>query len=103
MTPPITLVEDLDAGRSPALIPPLIRFLYDLREQLPMFIVFDHPTDFPDHFVARMWTTLPEPRSLHFVVRASTLEQVRDLMEACGLVHLDRSPEDHPHILETWL
>jgi hypothetical protein len=100
---PINLVEDLDLGHPEALIPALIKFLYDLREKLPMFVVYDRPSDFPEHVVARMWTTLPEAKPIHFVMRASNIERVRDVLEACGLVHLDRSPEDDPRILETWL
>ena len=101
--PRIDLIDDLDRGTGAALIPALIKFLYDLREQLPMFVVYDHPSDHPDHFIARLWTGLPEPKPIYFSVRASTIEPIRVVMDACGLVHLDRSPSDAPTILETWI
>src|SRR5579864_6488168 len=95
--PPVSIVADLD------LIPPLIRLLYDLRAELPMFTVYDRPEDFPDHIVARLWTSLPEPRPTTFLLRASTIGPVRDFLAALGLTHLSRSPEDNPAVLETWL
>lgn len=100
----LNLVADLDAlaGTDP-LIPALIKFLYDLRESLPMFVVYDHPTDQPEHFVARMWRTLPEPLPLYFMVRSEKLDTIRSFLDAAGLVHLSRNPDDDPAILETWL
>ena len=99
----LNLVADVGAGAATEpLLGPLIAFLYDMREQVPIFVVYDHPTDFPDHVVARLWITKPE-RPIHLVLRASAVEPLRDFLDACGLVHLSRSPDDDPTILETWI
>lgn len=79
------------------------RWLYELRDSLPMFTVTDHPTDFPDFFVARLHLTRPEPHATAFAIMDRDLDRLRETLEALGLVKLARSPEDDPVILETWL
>ena len=103
MSLPVDIVADLDQQSGTAMIPALVRFLYDLRERLPMFTVYDHPLDRPDVFVARLWTTLPEPNAVAFVLTAARLDTIRNALDALGLVHLSRNPEDDAKILETWL
>lgn len=67
---------------------------------LPIWVVYDHPTDLPDHFVARLWVgEEPTPN----LVMAKDLELVREALLDMGLTRLDRRPEDDPKILETWL
>jgi hypothetical protein len=96
------IVADIDAGASPALITATLQFLYDEREKLPMFVVYDHPVDFPQHYVAVLWVSAPVLR-LPYVLRASTIERLRDMLDALGLTHLHRYPDDDPRIMETWL
>lgn len=81
----------------------VLKLLWTCRERLPMFVVTDHPTDAPDHFVARMWLSLPtnDPQGTWFGFRE--LSRLQRLMRQLGLVRLDRFPEDNPIILETWL
>lgn len=82
----------------------LHRILYAARERMPQFVVYDHPGDDPDRYVARLWLALPGPPVMtNITVRCVELDPLREIMEACGLVCLTRSPEDAPAILETWL
>ena len=78
-------------------------WLYESRERLPQFVIYDRPTDFPDMYVARLWWTLPEPQPTSFVIRSKGSESLRGIMENAGLTQLTRSPEDDPKIVETWL
>ena len=99
----LNIVFDLDrTDPASPLSPALAKLLYDLREQLPMFVVYDRPSDFPEHVVARLWTTFPE-RPIRLIAKAEKVEAIRVFLDGCGLVHLDRQPGDHPSILETWL
>lgn len=70
---------------------------------LAIWTVYDHPTDFPDWYVARKHVvaaggTVPTDQ----VVKARTLDEVRELLPP-GLVCLTRSRCDDPKIVESWL
>jgi hypothetical protein len=70
---------------------------------LDMYVVYDHPTDFPNHFVVRHWiigagSAKPTDRC----VIGKTLDEVRTAIPAY-YVRLERSPEDEPQILESWV
>jgi hypothetical protein len=74
-----------------------------LGQHLPMWVVYNHPKDFPEGFIARLHLavdgrTLPTAA----VQRAGTLAELRDLLPR-GLVRIARNPQDDPVILETWL
>lgn len=67
---------------------------------LLIWAVYDHPKDYPDHWVAR-------PHSLYHgalqvSVSAHTLKGVRELLPP-GLVRLERSAGDEAKIVEVWL
>jgi hypothetical protein len=70
---------------------------------MEMWVIYDHPIDAPDLFIARKWIIgegVHEPTS---ETRGSDdLEALRTMLPR-GLVHLDRDPEDDPKILEVWL
>ena len=71
---------------------------------LPMWVVYDHPTDFPDQFVARQHIVgiagnTPTDRTMG----SNDIEKVRAALRNLGLVKIDRSPEDDPVIVEVWL
>jgi hypothetical protein len=68
--------------------------------QLAIWVVYDHPRDWPNYFVARQW--LGETATGNMILHTD-LEQLRDMLEGLGLVHLDRMEGDDPVILETWL
>lgn len=69
-----------------------------------LWCVYDHPRDFPKHWVVRGWDALrnmPDPgATLH-----STLAEARDWITtvAPGAVHIPRCQTDDPVIKEVWL
>lgn len=73
------------------------------RERLPMWVLYDHPNDAPDHFVARLWHSLPLPEPTAIAVRDPDVEVIRAAFQELGFHKLDRSPDDEPHIMESWL
>jgi hypothetical protein len=85
---------------APDLLPSL---LYEHRDRLPMFVVYDHPSDHPDHYVARLWVTLPEAAPTNVLLKHPDLDVIRDELERLGLAHLARQAADDPKILETWI
>lgn len=67
---------------------------------LPMWTIYDHPSDYPRHYVVRatiVGRSVPSER----VQLADTLEEARALVPD-GLFCLARSPGDDPVIVETW-
>lgn len=69
---------------------------------MTMWVVYDHPSDFPDEFVARVWkVSAAGPRA--DVIRAKDLEFIRRVLRDSGLVVMDRFVEDDPNILEVWM
>lgn len=71
---------------------------------LQMHVIYDHPIDFPEHFVVRVWVIPPlggEMPSRGYVL-ASTIEEARAAIPA-GLFCMPRLPDDDPAIVEVWL
>lgn len=66
----------------------------------PIWVIYDHPKDFPDSVVVRIWWGLvPETRSQHFLSIASA----RDFLLHRGLVSIGRQQADDPCIVESWV
>lgn len=68
------------------------------------WVIYDHPRDFPNAFVARCWsigkgTVTPSTD----VIMTTDLDSLRRLMEGMGLTRIARSPGDDPTIIEVWL
>jgi hypothetical protein len=74
-------------------------------EFLSMWTVYDHPTDFPDTFVARRFEIRggDEPFATSDVMVAMDLEVVRLWLQENGWVCLGRYENDDPLIVETWV
>lgn len=73
---------------------------------LTMWTVYDHPSDFPDCFVARKWEIhAGEPRATDEVMTEPELIQLREriVLETGCTDKIERSPHDDPKILEVWL
>jgi hypothetical protein len=71
---------------------------------MTMWIVYDHPRDYPEGYVVRAWhivrgQTEPVPDPASWSV--ATLELAR-LVIPEGLVNIGRQPGDDNHILEVW-
>lgn len=67
---------------------------------LSVWVIYDHPKDFPGYFAARMWVNNTPTETMIF---GTTLEDVRGKLEDLGLVRIDRDPSDDPCIVESWL
>lgn len=68
-----------------------------------MWTVYDHPSDFPDEFVARAFRVTRgqvEPTNITFT--APSLDEVRAMLPP-GLYPLTRNVGDEPQIVEVWL
>jgi hypothetical protein len=75
------------------------------QRDLPMhlWVIYDHPRDFPDRFVARKHHVVPGASGPTLeILTADTLDDLRAKLPA-GLVLLSRHPMDDPVIVETWL
>lgn len=71
--------------------------------RIPIWVIYDHPTDFPDHFVARMHHSLPWPEPTELVMVSPNLEALRLYYAGCGFTLLPREECDDPVIVESWL
>lgn len=72
--------------------------------RLWMFVIYDHPKDFPEEFVCRR-CYVEAGRVVfesHLFARGKTLDYVR-LQIPAGQVRLAAPPGDDPVIVETWL
>jgi hypothetical protein len=73
--------------------------------ELPVWVVYDKPADFPNTFVARRWLSAAGPKVTptdDFIV-SPDLESLRALLASRGLVRFNRSPEDDAKIVEVWI
>lgn len=80
--------------------------IHQLSEEsgLPMWVITDHPSDFPDHFVVRKRVVYSSGRveidqEYHL---AMTLDEARARVPR-GLARIPRSWNDDRVIVETWL
>jgi len=72
---------------------------------LSLWVVYDHPIDYPDAYVARLHEVSGQGRQrvTHHVLTADNLTEIRAALAAFGLTRISRSVEDDPVIVETWL
>ena len=74
-------------------------------EPMKCYTVYDHPKDYPDHFVVRAWLIHPdnpEPQPTEECFLATSLEEARTFVPE-GLISIPRSPGDDEPIVETWM
>lgn len=75
-------------------------------DQMPIWVVYKHPSDFPDHYVVRCHRFCCKTHKTiqdKDVMLSRDYAPIAQYLDAMGLVKLDRMPEDDPIILETWL
>lgn len=72
---------------------------------LAMWTVYDHPTDYPEKYVARRFEVdRSGPKPTDSIIIAPDLDSLRAILALdLHLVCLARSEEDDPKIVETWL
>lgn len=67
--------------------------------RIPLICVYDHPKDYPDKFIARLWDCdIPT----HIIATADTLEELREKIPST-MVKLNRDSQDDPCIVEVWI
>lgn len=73
-----------------------------MTDALIMWVIYDHPLDFPDGFIARLWQGAT---ATDRVVTGETLGAVRGKLRTLhpDLVSFHRSERDDPRIVEVWL
>jgi hypothetical protein len=77
-----------------------------LRERgvLPIWTVYDHPKDFPDVFVARLFDQNADgPLATVTAMGSSNLRELRQFFIDYGLVRIPRYNDDDPCIIECWV
>ena len=67
--------------------------------RIPLICIYDHPTDYPDKFIARLWDC---SAPTNIIATADTLEELRAKIPDC-MVKLDRHPQADPCIVEVWI
>lgn len=70
-----------------------------------MWVIYDHPSDFPDVFIARKWgLTKTGFRPTERIITGATLDEVRKRINKTPNLYLvPREPLDDPKIVEVWL
>lgn len=75
-----------------------------MTEYLNTWVVYDHPRDFPDGYMARRWEIGGgQNRPTNETIASTDLGSVRSRLKEKGLMKIDRQEGDDPCILETWL
>jgi len=74
------------------------------RLYVDVWVVYDHPTDWPDWYVARRWRV--ENQKYHptpDLLMARKLGDLRGRLHGNGFTPIEPMPGDDPVIMETWL
>jgi hypothetical protein len=72
--------------------------------ELPVWTIYDHPRDFPHHFVARKHVaTAGQTTATADTILAHDIEALRVEMQRRGLIRVRRDRSDDPVIVESWL
>lgn len=67
----------------------------------PIWTIYDHPRDYPEHFVVRLWYGLVCEQC---VALFATAHEAREYIHSQGTWFcMRRAPTDDPKILESWL
>jgi hypothetical protein len=67
---------------------------------LLLYVIHDHPSDFPDWYVITKWDLSVRLGVFGF---CRTLEEARVHLSRKGLVNIGREPDDDPKIVEVWV
>lgn len=65
--------------------------------RLPLICVYDHPSDYPDSYVARLWEG--KRNSTDYISISGSMEKIRSTMPQ----NMIRIPGDDPLIVEYWV
>lgn len=70
---------------------------------LSMWVVYDHPSDYPAHYIARLHEVGTTHQVTDQVLVSATLEPLQEQLAGRGLIRITRNEEDDPVIVETWI
>lgn len=72
---------------------------------MTMWTVYDHPTDFPDHYVARQHAIYDDNSTgpTDSTIVCDDLEILREQLRSRGMTPLIRELNDPAKIIETWI
>lgn len=74
-----------------------------MAETISQYAIYDHPRDFPDHFVVREWLIKDgQVTPAEECWLTQTLEDARALIPR-GMYNFGRYPQDDPVIVEVWI
>ena len=72
-----------------------------MSEPMRIWVVYDHPRDYPNCYVARLWEGEQKTES---IIISTSLQKIQDVLEfEMGLTKLMPMQGDDPVILETWI
>lgn len=72
--------------------------------RLPMWVIYDHPSDWPNSYVARLHYSLPKHEPSGWTLVFDDIERLRAKVREYGGAQLfPRSPGDDPVIVESWM
>jgi hypothetical protein len=70
---------------------------------MPMWTVYDHPTDHPDSFCGAAASGWRGRRYHAHKLSTDNIETIRMVLRHAGLVPIERDPDDDAKIVETWI
>lgn len=72
---------------------------------MEMWVIYDHPLDYPDCFIARRWIVTRHsvtPEATEEIFTSTNLNELR-LKLPSGFIRTERAIADDPKIIETWI
>jgi hypothetical protein len=71
---------------------------------LAIWTVYDHPSDYPDRYVARCFEVDTDgTRPTGNILLSTSLDTIRTAMRDMGLICMARWADDDANIIETWM
>ena len=72
--------------------------------RMSLWTIYDHPTDFPEHYVAREWIAAHGTvhKTENFIM-SKNLDMLRGELQSMHKYPIERAPTDDPKIVETWI
>ena len=68
--------------------------------RVPLIVIYDHPTDYPAKYVARLWDLKGRPT--RFVMLKDDITEIRKAIPS-HMIKIPRFREDDEKIVETWI
>lgn len=76
-----------------------------MSDQLSIYTVYDHPSDYPDKYVCRRCKIIEGGKIIDdgFLMISENLELIREQMLYMGLILIPRDASDDPVIIESYI